>query len=165
MSSFTGCSGFLDDELSIKRTDYSGNELKISGYYYYDYGNSNPEGYMDVYFLFRNGIILEGGTFKKSELVDEEAKYQTSGWSASMRKYKDVWGVFKIQANNIEYERWYSGEPPLKSYVSSGVILNDSTFQITKSRRSNGKEVTSENTIYRFKAFSPKPDSTNTFVK
>ena len=50
-------------------------------------------------------------------------------------------------------------------YLDKGEIQNDSTFLITKSIRSKTGEEKELNEIYHFKQFSPKPDSTNVFVK
>ena len=155
-----------DDELSIKKMDYTGNQLKIEGYYYYEY--KDVQNYIDVYFLFRNGIILYGSTFKKSELSTKETEYQTAEWQSIVKKSKYRWGVFNIENNVIKFERWYPSDPPLKAYVRAGEILNDTTFMITESYRMyDGKktEVHSKNEIYHFKQFSHKPDSTNNFVE
>ncbi|MBW7845753.1 MAG: hypothetical protein H3C45_08955, partial [Bacteroidia bacterium] len=88
--------------------------------------------------------------------------------SDSYKKYKSNWGVFKIEGNFIQFERWYPSDPPLKAYVRAGTIINDTTFLITESyRMQDGKktEVKTRNETYYFKQFSPKPDSTNTFVQ
>jgi hypothetical protein len=78
---------------------------------------------------------------------------------------KDCWGVFNIKDNIIKFERWYPGQGAKKAYVREGIILNDTTFHITKSYRSNGSELKDADEVYHFRKFSPKPDSTNVFVK
>ena len=80
---------------------------------------------------------------------------------------KHDWGTFQINKDSIVFERWYPAEVS-KSYYRSGKILNDTTFVITESYRlRNGKkkEWREKNEVYHFKAFSPKPDSTNRFIK
>jgi len=149
-----------DDELSIKRIDYAGNQLRIDGYYYQKYGN--PELF-ETYILYRSGIILNTGVVDK--LIDLEQAILNPDIINKLKGMKNAWGVFKIDSNVIQFERWYPSDPPLKAYIRSGVILNDSTFQITKSMRSNGEDVKDRNEVYHFKAFSPKPDSTNNFIK
>jgi hypothetical protein len=112
-----------------------------------------------------NGVILAAGGLELSET--EMDKYLTKEFvnSDSYKKYKSNWGVFEIDGMLIKFERWYPSDPPLKSYINSGLILNDTTFQITKSMRSDGSEVKEINEIYHFRSFSPKPDSTNSFVR
>jgi len=149
-----------DDGLSLKRTDYNGHQLKIDGYYYDKYGN--PELF-ETYILYRNGIILNTGVVEK--LKDLEQVILNPDMINKLKGMKDAWGVFKIEGNTIQFERWYPGDPPLKSYIRSGVIINDTTFQITKSMRSNGEDLRDINEIYHFKQFSLKPDSTNNFVQ
>ena len=61
---------------------------------------------------------------------------------------------------------WYSpsgGGTP--AYVREGKILNDTTFHITTSYRSNGSERHEKDEVYHFRQFYPKPDSTNNFIK
>jgi hypothetical protein len=78
------------------------------------------------------------------------------------------YGRFLIENDNIKFERWYPGSPPLPAYIRSGTILNDTTFVITEIyRMKNGNKTeveTGRNEIYHFKQFSPKPDSTNRYV-
>ena len=73
--------------------------------------------------------------------------------------------MFLIEDNNIKFDRWYPSERPYQAFVREGVILNDTTFHITKSYRSNGNtEARVRDEIYHFRKFSPKPDSTNRFI-
>ena len=152
-----------DDILSISRTPYTGTELRINGYYY-----STWEDMIYIMFFYRNGIHLNGGGFPKSELVDYETEYKNGTFYNHVKEWKYMWGVFKIEGNKIFFERWYSSEPPLKAFVCDGNIINDTTFNITESyRMQNGEKtmVSTINEIYYFKQFSPKPDSTNSFVQ
>jgi hypothetical protein len=82
------------------------------------------------------------------------------------RKY--VWGVFKINNDSIIYERWLPTEIRYKSYTYKGVIINDTTFNITERfRLVNGlkDEFELRDETYHFRQFSPKPDSANNFIK
>ena len=84
------------------------------------------------------------------------------------RSSKIWWGLFKIEGDNILYEKWYtSGGNAFKAYVRTGKIINDSTFNVTKSYRVvNGAEtnVFSINETYYYRKFSPKPSSNNNFI-
>jgi len=60
---------FKDDELSIQRTNYTGNQLRIDGYYY-EIGSDNylyPE-----YFFYKNGtLIYIGGRYSRNTIDTE----------------------------------------------------------------------------------------------
>jgi hypothetical protein len=165
----TGCKKiglFQDDELSLSRQDYTGNQLRVDGYYYFDYANSSLE-YVSIYFFYRNGIVLSGGSRLLSELPVLEESYRDGTFYNHVKSIKFVWGVHQIEGSNIKIEQWFPSEKPYRAYVREGVILNDTTFRITQRyRNQNGKktEVESENEVYHFKEFSPNPDSTNSFV-
>jgi len=152
-----------DDELSIKRTDYTGNQLRIDGYYYRTW-----EDMMYTMFFYQNGIILYGGAFSQSEIVEREIRYKNGTFYNHVNGIKYLWGTFKIEGNKISFERWQPTQPYLRSYVETGKILNDTTFIITELyRMQNGEKtnVKEVNEIYHFKQFSPKPDSTNSFIE
>ncbi len=155
-----------DDELSIPKKEFSGNQLRIDGYYYQKYGN--PERLM-IYFMYRNGILLYGGGgYEMGKINEFEQEIQTQQAINKIRGLKFCWGVFDINSINIKFERWYPSEGTLPSYVRSGTILNDTTFVISESYRFQNGEKTdaqTENETYHFKKFSPKPDSTNKFIK
>ncbi len=151
----------MDDILSFQKTLYSGSELRTDGYYYNEY----TPGYLTVYFFFRDGTVLYGSSFPINELQSREEEYRNGGHYHFSKGLKYCWGVFQIEEDKIAFERWYPSQPPLKVLRRSGIILNDSTFQITKSMRIDGSNVKDINELYHFKAFSPKPDSTNNYIK
>jgi hypothetical protein len=131
--------------------------LKIDGIYYKE--SENFEGlYFQRYALYRNGIIRDLGA---SSSIDDP--------SFLSGKSKINWGIFQVEGSIIKFERWYpSSGGGLPAYVRAGEILNDTTFVITESyRMQKGKktEIRERNEIYHFHKFSPKPDSTNTFIK
>jgi hypothetical protein len=169
MSLFCNCSKdnlWKDDELSIPKTPYLGNELRMNGYFYHPYGT--PEK-LTIYFFYKDGtILLAGDHYEMNNRVEFEQSFTTNEFIEKRRNIKYCWGVFKIEGNNIRFERWYPSEKPYKSYIREGIIMNDTTFQINTSYRMvNGKktELASENEIYHFRQFSPKPDSTNQYIK
>ena len=54
----------------------------------------------------------------------------------------------------------------MPAYLKTGDIINDTTFVITEVERSkDGSERRTINEMYHYKHYSPKPDSTNNFVK
>ena len=151
-----------DDKLSIERTPYIGNELRIDGYYYMAW-----EDMIYPMFFYQNGIILDGGGFPINEVVERETEYKNGTFYSHVKEIKYSWGVFIIEGNKISFERWYPSEPPLGAYVRAGDIINDTTFKITEVYRmqnGNKTEVKTLNETYYFKQLSPKPDSTNSFT-
>jgi hypothetical protein len=155
-----------DDELSIQRTPYTGNQLRINGYYYQKYGD--PEK-LTVYFLYENGILLYAGSgYEMSKMNEFENKFASNQFIEKRKDVKFCWGLFNIDSTNIMFERWYPSERPYKAYIRAGEILNDTTFVITQSyRMKSGKktEIRDRSETYQFKQFDPKPDSTNKFIK
>lgn len=167
MSLASNCSKdkiWKDDELSLKKVDYTGNQIRIDGYYY----QIKDDYHFDIYFFYNNGIIIAaGGVFNS---IIEMNEYINNEFLNDMnyQNYKSNWGVFNINKNIIQFERWYPSDPPLKAYIRAGTILNDTTFHITESYRMKDGEKTEidvEDEIYHFKQLSPKPDSTNSFVE
>ena len=166
MTLFSSCYksifGGKDDILSLPKQPYTGNELRTDGYYYMTFKDG-----IFVRFLYRNGIMLDSGGLKKTDIPYYEERIINGEFYDHVKNVKFGWGVFVIQGNNIKYERWYPSAPPYKVYVREGAIINDTTFIITKLYRMVNGEITEEsdlNEIYHFKAFSPKPDSTNNFT-
>ena len=151
-----------DDDLSIGLHPYTGSQLKIDGYFYL----KKDAYFYNIHFFYSNGVVLAAGGNFFSEAEMESYINKEFIDNKQYQKNKTSWGVFKIENNFIQFERWHPSKPPLATYIRSGEILNDTTFQITKSWPSTKeKNVSDENETYHFKKFSSKPDSTNSFVK
>jgi hypothetical protein len=149
---------FPDDKLSLHQTPYTGSELRIDGYYYNYF-----EGWrINTHFFYANGIIRYGGGGSSSfQEFEERIKNST----ILPGDTKTEWGVFIVNNDIIKFEKWYpSSGGGAPAYVREGRILNDTTFHITISYRSNGSERRIKDEIYHFKQYSPKPDSTNEFI-
>ncbi len=157
-----------DDELTLEREDYEGSELKLDGYYYEDIVIGSGEKGKEVYFLYRNGILLYGTVLIGEDDVLLEM-YRSGEYARDAQQSITNWGVFQIDTNIIKFDRWYpSSGGGAPTAIKEGKILNDTTFHITeeyKIKKGKKVDVVEVNSIYHFKAFSPKPDSTNTFVK
>lgn len=161
---FSSCGGLLeifDDELNLKKESFNGTQLRLDGFYYHEIKYPQGDLLYDFYYLYKDGTLYTIGASKDFNY------YKKNFNGGIMQKENDTWGVFQIIEDSIKYERWYPAEVS-KSYIKEGTILNDTTFLITKSYRlRNGKkkELETVNDIYHFKQYSPKPDSTNRFVK
>lgn len=159
----TSCQIFFgeDDELTIKREPYVGSKLNLNGYYYF---KSKDGDMVYMYFLYRNGLILNAGACKVEKWADYDQNFLNKEYITIVVNLKYNWGVYQIRGNKIKFERWHPSERPFRTAIREGEILNDSTFIIKKAISSKGKE-TIKNEIYHFKQFNPKLDSITKYIK
>ena len=164
--SLGGCDKWLkDEELTLVKEPYNGNELRLDGYYYHS--DTSDNHIFDSYFFYRNGVVICGpGTPLNAS---DHFAYLEQGFAADYfaennKRLKHRWGVFQIHDNKIVFERWAiaEGSKPVIKY--SGNIIDDTTFIITKCENPHTGEMFGKNDTYHFRAFSPQPDSTNVFI-
>lgn len=152
-------------QLQLIKVDDLPNTFRLDGYYINEVVLDN-DVYYKFYFLYTNGVLY-GGTHllqEKLNTVEEKvALYEIRNRATNMR---DLWGAFRIYDKKIEFEKWEpSSGGPMKTVIRQGDILNDTTFVIRKRINNyDGKTYLVQDT-FRFRQFSPKPDSTNRFVK
>lgn len=156
-----------DDNLTIPRGDYTGIQLRIDGYYFYDNQSNSAGSFANIYYLYRNGVFFTSGVDgldKASSGVIEVDVENSFG-----KRVKSIWGVFQINGSVIEIEHWQASINGCESTVyMRGHISSDTAFVIThREYRRKGKSVKTEapNSEFRFRPLAQKPDSTNTFVK
>lgn len=156
-----------DDELSLKKENYTNGLLKTQGYYYNDLSENAEELHTKIYYLYQNGIFFTTGL--ESLDIAKTGKINVDVENEFGKQIKAAWGLFTVEGNSIEIEHWQSSINGCeKTVYYKGEILNDSTFEIKLLEyRRNGKVNYSEepNYIYRFKELKEKPDSTNNFIK
>ena len=165
---FTTCDQLWedDDEFTMQRRPYDGDELRMDGYYYEDGGMDGGKRWMYVEILYNNGIRLKGYANKYEDVDRFEKEFQNGEFYNHVKDTKYAWGVFHINGDSIDIEILApSSTGILLGYINSGKILNDTTFHLTESMRSNGRDVLSIDETYHFKKFDGKPDSTNKFIK
>ena len=116
-----------DDNLSLPKISFAGNQLKIDGYFY---GDIDPK-FANIYYLYRNGVFY---TSEASDLSDAENGTIKVDVSNNLGKQiKGQWGVFTINGNNIEIERWQSNINGCETTIyEKGNIINDTSFVITR---------------------------------
>lgn len=151
-------------ELSLSKTSYTGDELRIDGYYYSNIVFTDRIG---IAIFYRDGFCIN--TWVKPVNSDTLSYIENEILlnSAFINKIKSIpthIGVFQINAESIKFETWEAGRDII-TFSNYGKILNDTTFLITKQVNNDSDKSYSETLIYRFRQFSPKPDSTNTFIK
>ena len=149
--------------LSNVREDYHGDNLRIDGLYH----QITPDGYIvNVRFYYRNGVQF---IMSFSEEITDPADLiyiLTKENIISERNRKSNWGIFKVNENDFFSEHW---ETPIHgNYVATitmtGEILSDTCYIITKTVHSKIGVFEGRGKWY-FYPYSPKPDSTNTFIK
>ena len=158
------CSWFesQEDQLSFSRTPCKENKLKLDGYYY----RSLSFDHIEIYFFYRNGNLLYGTATNLGGLENLESFFSNGKYYEHAKNDNTFWGIFRITGNTIEYERWVPadgmGSAPIYRYT--GTILNDTTFQMYSSCRVDGTDENPYNYVFKFKRFSPKPDSVTKFI-
>lgn len=149
------------DELCSIARAFPGSELKINGYYFKE--SINPSR-REIFFFYRNGVMLYGELVTTEELAAKEEKFSDGTYYSMAKDVLSHWGNFKISGSAFSFEKWYPSSNRWVAYVNEGVILNDSTIYINRSYRCDGSESRTEDDTFHFKKFGPKPDSTNQFV-
>jgi hypothetical protein len=150
---FGGCQRTIDMQ-TLERKNYSGSELKIDGYYYSFSKTTTGESLGTIFFLYKNGVFLYLGTPKASTILELDQKVLEYKPATNIREY---WGVFQVNGNQISIERWLlSSGRNIPAKVFKGEILNDTTMSM---------ELFANVETWKFRAFTPKPDSTNAYVK
>lgn len=151
-------------ELSMTKTPYIGNELRIDGFYYSNLTSADDIG---LAVFYRNGVCINVYTrIERADTlsyIENDILLNESIISTFMNTPTNI-GVFQIKTESIEFETWEAGRDII-TFSNYGKILNDTTFLITKQVNNDSGKSESLNLTYRFKQFSPKPDSTNTFIK
>jgi hypothetical protein len=156
----SGC--VKNDILTITKSPFLEDNLKTNGYYY-NFWHVDSSSMVEINFLYKDGVLLHCGNNDSSDTYHREVEYQNGTFYKRIKDNKLYWGVYKVEEDSIFIERWYPFRP-FGAYRQSGVILNDSTYHLTRIIRVDGTEESQIDEVFHFKHFSPKPDSTNSFV-
>ena len=153
---------YEDELFENTREDYLGDNFRTDGFYY-DYFQGKIQ---TILFFYRNGVyFLVAGDGKARTKPEEVKTLFAEDRIEWLKKSKYNWGIFNIKGNDIILETWHPTEHINYVHTKWGEILSDTTFNITKSHYRPENRIS--NTIYNyyFYPYSPKPDSTNTFIK
>lgn len=154
-----------DDNLRLPQENYTGDQLKIQGYFFGDSTSNIAPIFVDVIVLYNNGVVLQ------TQLPTSEIEPNVSPFSSFTTPATDIredWGLFRINGSYIEIERWRESGCGAKTKYEVGTILNDTTFvMIAREYRQNGQagKLERPNSIYRYRSLTQKPDSTNNFLR
>ena len=151
-------------ELSMDKIPYTGDELRIDGYYY---SNQVYTDYIGIAVFYRDGACMNVFSRIKSQdtlaFIENEILLNEDLMSKFWNTPNHI-GVFQINAESIEFETWEAGRDII-TFSNYGEILNDTTFLIKKEINNESNKSETLNLKYCFRQFSPKPDSTNNFIK
>jgi hypothetical protein len=154
------------NDLTMVRIPYDGNELRIDGYYY---SNPDSEKRVGIAVFYRNGVCMyiPPMTLKSQNTFDsiENDILLNNAFISRLQSLPDCIGVFHINSESINLETWEAYGKNIITLSHFCKILNDTTFLLTKRVNNDTNKSYSLNETYRFKPFSQKPDSTNTFIK
>ena len=151
-----------EEDLTFQKSPYNGVELKLNGYYYED--DSIPGDNVPVYFFYNNGIVICAGGYSRTDFEEMEKEIAKREFIEKSKNIYWMWGLFKISNDSISFEKWYPASGGYVVGIRSGKIINDTTFIITRYKHSHSDYEKTEERIYHFKEFSPKPDSTNNLI-
>lgn len=140
-----------DEELSMTRIPYYGKEIRIDGYYK-GLGIAQKK-YLDYIFFYNNGVYFSFGYTDVDNINKIEDIVNRS------RVHKDNWGVFQILDTLVNIQRWTQNAGTTQNIVLhfQYIVIDDTTLFY--------KGLSGDTTRYHFVKFSPKPDSTNVFIK
>ncbi|GAB1415280.1 hypothetical protein MASR2M117_06860 [Paludibacter sp.] len=157
---------FSDDKLTLERKAYNGTELRIDGYYYHI---SAIDGrIISIVFFYENGVLfyMNGDGNKIQDIDYWDSRAHSNEWIELMKKDKICWGIYLVDNQKIITQSWGGSTMGIHPVITSyGVIENDTTYTITKIIDSQTNDIWNRETTYHFRPFSPKPDSTNVFIK
>ena len=149
-----GCSKLLcpAPDLRTIRQDFTGNSIRLNGIYY----SKNNQ-----FFLYKNGVYHLGCGDPAERTIPD--KFACSTWPnmvAASKKNRYHWSIYTVSNDSIYIEKWeLVGDCTYDVFGYNGKIINDSTLFIPTNRDGTKPDT------FRFAKFSPKPDSTNSFIK
>jgi hypothetical protein len=152
-----------DKEFSMEAIPYTGNELRIDGYYYKKTDSDTTRAHVLVFYA--NGIQFGGSSVES--LIGIEDRFRDPNYIKDLRDCLFCWGPYDIKDGVLRFE-FYSIFGNYWHIVRANCnLLNDTIFVIKQTNRIDGKNVSRGDFLgeYRFKQFIPKPDSTNYIIK
>jgi len=140
-----------DEELTITRTHYYGKEFRLDGYYTGLVPGQSV--YYNYIFFYSNGVTYYLGHTFVEDINQIKIDVESS------RKNKSSWGIFHVKNDTIAIQGWRLRDDVYQNLLINYQykIINDTTLFYKDSR--------GDTTCYYFRRFSPKPDSTNVFIK
>ncbi len=160
--------------LTLERLSKPSPNFKINGYYHQSSNLYACNGTcFDVYYFYQNGIFyrstkgLDQNTSKSLPELDDYFRHRDSSKNEIKFRntYADSWGIYRVDSSVLTLQSWYV-EGSYITFTQKGDIINDSTV-VLKDFYLNSRWPNTKIYSYsmKFREFSPKPDSTNRFIK
>ena len=149
---FYSCvSDLSEEEFTMIRTPYDGNKIRFDGFYLVHWKDYPTCENLTFY---RNGVVL---SFNYDSSINNI--YNNNQFIESIRTNKRSWGIYKIINDTVFIQQKTLNEENTRWVVINfrRKIVNDTTLT---AKGSDGGLLN-----YQFYKFSPKPDSTNVFIK
>jgi len=103
-----------DESLQLSRKPYTGNQLRLDGYYSGEYLSGEM---VKNYFLYENGIILYADGTEKDDLENYEKNYTDPNYIKVSKQTKPNWGVFEVEgAKNVKGPANVQAKPYLEYF-------------------------------------------------
>jgi len=110
-----------DKEFTLPIIPYTGNELKINGYYY----QNTETTYSHVLVFYTNGILFKG-------YIDIEDRLYDPNYMKKVQNQLDCWGLYQVENDILKFEYYSIFGNNWHTCIAHCEILNDSTFNIKK---------------------------------
>ena len=140
----------------MKREENYSEKFRLDGYYIQCINEGNGY-YRQVKIFYRNGVLINfDGKFEQNCKSETNTYLRRKDINLTQVPY---WlGIYQVTNNDsLLIESWQSTDYYYPTVKSVGKILNDSTLIIKYPKYPVD--------TFRFVEFSPKPDSTNKFIK
>ncbi len=140
-----------DEELTMTKAPNNGKEIRTDGYFT-GLGLTQTM-YYNYLFFYKNGTYF---SFSNS-LVDNLSQIRAE--IEHFKTIKGSWGLYQVNNNIINIQRWR------QSVEYYQFILNNYQYKIINDTTIFYSDKSGDTTRYNFIKYSPKPDSTNVFIK
>ena len=146
------------EKYTFSKTTYSGNLLKTNGYFY--------NNTFSIIIIYLNGVLIDDKRSNYSNTLDIENDMTSGTYYRKIKNDIYRWEIFYINNHQIKSEGFSSksGITCMYQVISTYELINDSTLLLTNEINLDGSESKLKNDTFHFKQFSPKPDSTNSFI-
>ena len=141
-----------DEELTMSRIPYTGNEIRLDGYF--TGIQPGQKMYYNYIFFYSNGVVFSFGNLRDIDLTP-----YLKGSAG-----KAYWGIFQVKNNIIHNQGWINTGSGFIGDIQINTVY-DRYYKIINDTTLFDKNSSGDTTRYHFKRLSPKPDSTNVFIK
>jgi hypothetical protein len=139
-------------DLHTSRQDYTGSNIRLDGIYY----SKDRQ-----FFIYRNGVYQDVCSDPLVTAIPDKFKCNLLQDVVQTNKKNRInWKIFIVKGDSIYLEGWeLIGDCTYDVFSHTRKIVNDTTLIIPINRDGTKSDT------FRFAKFSPKPDSTNSFIK